>query len=194
VKLPAVTSEVEIEDRSGGQVHAWVTAHVDGGMIVEWATAGRALPGECIARWRSARGVYALPCTVRADDTHGHLTAAGELSHVQRRGAVRVAIILPVRRTGPGAGPDEQGFTHNISATGMLVGAPLQLRMHQSAPMRIEMPGGGEPLDIVGEVRREAGPDILGIHFVGLEVAQEERLINLIFAQQRQALRSTRGS
>jgi hypothetical protein len=177
--------EVIGPDETG--VTAEVISETTSGVTVEWGGDAPA-PGTGTARWPSKKGLCILPCDIKGDGRYGTLDATGEPMVLQRRGAVRVELRAPVRRMD--GSPYQVAHTVNVSAKGLLVQGRLGLEAGTVAKLSIELPDvPDDPLAIEGRVLSVEESDLMRIEFVEVKQAQEDRLVHLVFEQQRIALR-----
>lgn len=190
--LPGPGTLLELEAADGTVVAARVISHLAAGALVDWIETALET-GDVTARWGTERGLKVLPCRLTSDGEYAALEPAGEPQQVQRRRAVRVEVMVPVRRLDPGA-DDEEGVTINVSATGLLVSGGLSLEVGDETTLAVHLPDQDEPMKVAGRVRRTEDPDILGIELVGLRPVQEDRLVHLVFEHQRNQLRRRSGA
>ena len=187
MSFPEAHTIIEVIGPDGMGGTAEIVAGTTSGVTVEW---GGDAPeaGTGSARWPSTKGLCILPCKISADGHFGLLEATGEPMVLQRRGAVRVDLRAPVRRLD--GSPWQVAHTVNVSAKGLLVQGRLSLDPDAVATLGIELPDcPDDPLTVKGRVLSVDEDDRMRIEFLEVKQAQEDRLVHLVFEQQRIELR-----
>ena len=187
MSFPEAHTIIEVigPDEMGGT--AEIVAATTGGVTVEWGSEAPEA-GSGTARWPTTKGLCILPCEISADGHFGSLAATGEPMVLQRRGAVRVDLKAPVRRLD--GSPWQVAHTVNVSAKGLLVQGHLSLDEGDVAMLGIELPDvPADPLAVKGRVLSIDEDDRMRVEFLEVKQAQEDRLVHLVFEQQRIELR-----
>jgi hypothetical protein len=187
MSFPDLLNIVEVIGPDETPVTAEVIAATPTGVTVEWG--GDAPEGGVgSARWPSTKGLCVLPCKIGGQGHFGLLEPTGEPMVLQRRGAVRVDLKVPVRRLDGNSW--QVAHTVNISAKGLLVSGRLSLDADDVAVLGIELPDyPADPLAVKSRVLSVEDDDRMRIEFLEVTEAQEDRLVHLVFEQQRVALR-----
>ena len=171
----------------GVELTAEIIATTSNGVTVEW---GGHAPAACVgeARWPGERGLHVLPCTIKASGSYGLLEPTSEPMVVQRRDAVRVEFRAPVARLD--GQHFEGGQTLDISAKGLRFAGLMRLQVDDIALLSIELPDcPADPLKVRGRVRHVDEDERMGIEFLDVSEQQQERIMHIVFEQQRVALR-----
>ena len=187
MSFPAVETIVEVIAPGGFGLTAEVMAATEAGVTIEWG--GDAPPsGQGEVRWPGPNGLHVLPCVITGDGRYGRLEGTSEPAVIQRRDAVRVELRVPVARLD--GQHFEGGQTLNISAKGLRFAGLMMLRVDDVALLSIELPDcPADPLKVRGRVRHVDENERMGIEFLDLSVQQQERIMHVVFEQQRVALR-----
>jgi c-di-GMP-binding flagellar brake protein YcgR len=128
------------------------------------------------------------------------LEVEGEWKRLQRREAVRVNVSVRPRVADKATGATRKALRAaitNISATGIKVQARDELRVGDRIALTFRLTEGGPELALEADVRRieildEGRIWQAACHFVDIQPAQSEQIVQFIFAQQRALARSRR--
>lgn len=190
LSLPQPSEEVKVMSAGGVVAAARVLASREDGVRLTWLAPAQAVAGAATLHFVNRRGLLCV--TGRLAPESGrlvHFRPDGPPVLVQRREAVRVDLLAPVRCL------DVRGATGhvlNLGAAGFLMQMRAPLEIGRLLRFALELPDGAEPLEITGMICRQAGADSWGVAMRGLSAREEDRLVRLIFARQRLALRMTR--
>lgn len=190
LSLPQPSDEVEVLIAGGAVAAARVLAPRGDNVRLTWLEPARAFEGAATLHFVNRRGLLCL--TGRLAQESGRIARFrpdGPPILVQRREAVRVDLLAPVRCPDvPGA----TGHVLNLGAAGFLMQMRAPLDVGQVLRFVLDLPDAGKALEITGEVCRRAGGDAWGVAMRELSGRDEDRLVRLIFARQRLALQMTR--
>lgn len=190
LSLPQPSDEVEVLIAGGAVAAARVLAPRGDNVRLTWLEPARAFEGAATLHFVNRRGLLCL--TGRLAQESGRIARFrpdGPPTLVQRREAVRVDLLAPVRCLDFA---DATGHVLDIGAAGFLMHMRARLAIGQVLRFALELPDAADPLEITGEICRRAGGDTWGVAMRGLSAREEDRLVRLIFARQRLALRMTR--
>lgn len=190
LSLPQPSDEVEVVIAGVVVASARVLAPREDGVRLSWLEPPHAVEGAATLHFANRRGLLCL--TGRLAQESGRIARFrpdGPPILVQRREAVRVDLLAPLRCADVA---DASGHVLNLGAAGFLMQMRAPLEVGQVLRFALELPDAAEPLEITGAICRRAGEDQWGVAMRGLSAREEDRLVRLIFARQRLALRMTR--
>jgi hypothetical protein len=187
MSLPQPSEEVEVVTKGGITLAARMLPPDGDTLRLSWLEAPGAA-GPATLNFGNRRGLLRISGLLDHDPKGvGLFRPDGPAELMQRREAVRVALIAPVSRSGGGSGQ-----ILDISVGGFLMTMPGPMLRGDVYRFHVQLPDRDEPLAVTGEIRRAMTDDRWGVQMRDLAAEEEERLVRLIFARQRLALQTTR--
>lgn len=190
MSLPQPSDEVEVVIADGSVAAARVLSPREGSVRLNWLEQAYDVDGAATLHFANRRGLLCVAGRLAQESGRvARFRPDGPPTLVQRRDAVRVDLLAPVRCPDV---PDATGHVLNLGAAGFLMQMRAPLDVGQVLRFVLDLPDADKALEITGEVCRRAGGDAWGVAMRGLSGREEDRLVRLIFARQRLALRMTR--
>ena len=190
MNLPQVGTGFSLEDAGGALFAGRVLSEMARCVVIEWDGDDTPAAGECTIHWVSDRGLLVMTCTLQVIQRYGRLEAVTDPELLQRRQAVRVELMLPVHLLSQDRAPGKLLYTRNVSETGLLLAGQVSLGVDEPCWLQLDLPDqSDEPVEVAGRVCRSETDGLLAIELVDLTPAQQKRLVNVVFEQQRAALR-----
>jgi hypothetical protein len=197
--LPAIRQPVTVS-ANGAIVHARVAEAGAKTLVLalnSLADGNEGLqPGvAALVEYVTPRGVWHLPVTVGgAREREGALvlTPTGDTELIQRREHARAPAVLPIRLE---IGPRTiVTTTRDVSGGGFLVADDEGLPLGDVVDVTVELPDGRPPICCGCRVVRETADALKGLRIEQIDESAQERLILLVFEEQRRAARLARGA
>jgi hypothetical protein len=193
---PAETRAAEVRDR---------TVRIDAPR-----TGGREVPLEVGAAIALAYQAAHVPCEARTvvvpappGTDGGPWLRVDAIARLQRRGAVRVPVMLVARLVPDGSedASEAQGaVTEDLSANGVLVRLTDPVRVGDRLRLVVHLGGAAGDLDAIGRVVRvdrepeSARPWRAALTFPDVDRATEDRVVRFLFDRQREIRRRATGT
>lgn len=144
-------------------------------------------PGASVEiHWRDRRGQAALRAVVEQSEATLAVRLFRERRATQRRAYVRTSTLLALGITTE-AGAAGRGVGIDLSAVGLRARIAAPFSVGDDLRVSIDLPDGGDPVEVVARVVRRHAGSVAGLAFVDPPKAVSERLIRFVLASQQRA-------